>query len=175
MAFTVKGKKSSGATALIHVLHLLANSEGSLTNFVDNADADQLGSRSVRIEYLIRVSTANAPTSNAPLMFYLVTADDELTKHLDGDGAITFSAVAATEFTSGTTPTADKLRFKLGPAVHARPVDSSTGEKYYGSFVMDITGARHWAIYVYNGTGQALDGDNSDHYLRYIYDDPDIR
>ena len=175
MAFTVKGKKDANATTLQHKLDLLGASEGCLTNFVDNADADDLGSRSVRIEYKIRTGTS--PVSNAPIMFFLITADDESTQHWDGDRGtnLTFSTTSATELTGSTDPTAARMLFNLNPAIHVRPVDTTTGADYYGSFVIDVTGARYWALYIHNSTGVALNGTSTNHYVRYIADVPDIR
>lgn len=175
MAFTVKGRKDAGATVLLHELEQLGASEGCLTNFIDNADSNNLGSRTVRIEYMLKAGTP--PVSNAPIMFFLVTADDETAQHWDGSRGtdLTFSTSAATELTGVTDPTAARMLYNLNPTVHVRPCDGTAGATYYGSFLIDVTGSRYWALYVHNSTGDSLDSVSSNHYLRYIADVPDIR
>lgn len=174
MAFTVKGKKDAGATTLLQDLASLAASNGTVTNFVDNADGNNLGSRSVRVMYKFTIGAS--VVSNAPMMFFLVTADDETTQHNDGDPNLTVSTSASTLLLSGSgSPEADEMFFKLGPAVHSRPVSISQGTDYSGSFVVDVTGARYWAIYAYNVTGDSLTAPTTDHYIRFIADVPDIR
>lgn len=172
MAFTVKSKKDGSATTLAHLFDLLSTAEGFLTPFVDNADANQLGPRLVRVSYLFKTGSV-APTANAPVLFFLMGADDESTRHVDA--GLAYSSSSATEYNSGSSPTAAVAFFDMPAPVHVRPVATTTARSYKGSFVIDVAGMRQWGLFVYNNVGQALDTTPASHYLRYVAEVPDIR
>jgi hypothetical protein len=171
MAQEIK-QKLGAATALTHSFETLANQEGFISPFVDNADANNLGYKMVRIEYRIR-SGASAPTDKAQVQFFLVTADDDGTRHIDGN--LNYSTSVVTEYTTGSSPhTAAQIRDLLQP-VHAQPFRTPTATDYYGSFVIMVPGGRNWAIYAFNDLGNALDTTAGNHYLRYVVISDDVR
>lgn len=157
--------KSGTATALTHSFETLANNEGFISPFIDNADGSELGYFTYRIEYRFRTG-ASTPTNGATVQFFVVTADNNGTRHVDAN--LTYSASVCTEYTTGSSPhTAAQIRDQLAFA-HAQAVRNVTATDYYGSFMITVPGAREWAIYAFNETGQALDTTAGNHYLRYV-------
>lgn len=154
-------QKIGSAVAFTHALQNLANNEGYVMNLIDNADGNNLGMVTYRIEYLIKTG-ASTPTNGSTVQFYLVTADDDGTQHIDG------GVIAATEYTSASSPhTAAQLRDQL-QFCHAQAVRNVTATNYKGSFVIQVPAGRQWTLYVFNETGQALDTTNGNHYVRYV-------
>lgn len=162
----VKGKFGS-ATAFTHAIHNLANNEGYVMNLIDNADAGNLGYVTYRIEYCIKTGSST-PTNGATFQFYLVTADDDGTQHIDG------GVTAATEYGTGSSPhTAAQLRNQM-QFCHAQAVRNATAITYKGSFVITVPAGRNWTLYCFNEIGQAMDTTQGNHYVRYIQQSQDI-
>lgn len=165
-------QKVGSATAFTGIsFHTLANTDGFVSTFVDNADASALGYREYRVEYKFRTGSST-PTNGTTVQFFLVTADDDGTQHVDGN--LPFSTSSATEWTSSTSPhTASQVRDQLQFA-HAQTVRNATATDYWGSFVVSVPASRNWAIYVYNESGTALDTTSGNHYMRYILSSIDV-
>jgi hypothetical protein len=160
MSFPLETKQRiSTDVDLGHIFESLATGEGFVTKVIDNADSQRLGRKTVKVEYAFK--TATAPTAGTTVQFYLVTADDNASQHVDGSFVLGASAVKWTSPSAGTQR--DMVRF-----VHAQAVRLVANTTYKGSFEFAIPAARNWAIYVYNETGQALSAVAADHYLRYL-------
>lgn len=166
MSFPLETKqRMSSDNDLGHRFDELANAEGFITKFIDNADVQRLGQKAVKIEYCFK--SAIASTAGATVQFYLVTADDNATaQHVDG--GFIFDTDDSAEWTAASTPTAAQIR-EMVRYVHGQAVRAAANITYKGSFEITLPAARNWAIFVYNETGQALSSTAGDHYLRYIY------
>lgn len=154
-------QQHDAASGLQSGFHALTNATGFVTPFVDNCDASSRGSFKVRVEYKVE-SGGSAPTAGKAVQFFLVTADDDASQHIDG--GLSFSTSASALVTGSAASTVrEQLRF-----LHSQPFGTGTNTFYYGSFMVNLIGARNWAIYAYNDVGQTLNTTAANHYIRWV-------
>jgi hypothetical protein len=138
-------------TALVHdEIDSLANGSAQITNWIACNGVANWRLRA-------KVTTGTSPTVNTLLEFYLATSDNESGGKLV-DAGLTYNASASastsTDYKNQLTP--------LGSIV----VTASSDVTYTKSFDVEVLGAHHFAIVVYNETGAALNSTVGNHDLR---------
>jgi len=132
----------------------LPDTENRCSTVVTGGTAPQ-----VRVFY--KVTTANTPTTNTLIEFYL---------SVGSTGATDLVTAGGTDV-DGNIASFDKNQALF---LHAQVTTGTSGASYIGSFVFDNPGD-DWRLIVVNETGAALSSTQADHVIQYRTITPEVQ
>ena len=139
----------------------LEDEEGRVSAVVAGATAPQM-----RVYY--KVTTANTPTDNSLIEFYIARGSKATTDLVDGGG----DGIA--DASDGLSTTAAPLVKNQAQFVHAQVTSGTSGDTYTGSFMVDSP-TDDWRLIIVNETGATMSSTQGDHVVQYRYITPEVQ
>ena len=161
MASEIHAKLGAVATLTIRPDFDASDAANGLPDAENRCSALVTGGTAPQVRVFYKVTTANTPTTNTLIEFYL---------SVGSTGATDLVTAGGTDV-DGNIASFDKNQALF---LHAQVTTGTSGASYIGSFVFDNPGD-DWRLIVVNETGAALSSTQADHDIQYRTITPEVQ